>query len=114
MLRLVGQRLAARGRGRARAGAGGKSVVPAAASDPWQEVKDPNSGQTYWWNEQTNETTAVGALKPSADPWQEARCATTGQVSYSFNIKQFDRLATSRIDWHTDKFMMMCDLTCLI
>ena len=39
-----------------------KAPVPA---DPWQEVKDPATGQVYWWNTQTNETTAVGAPKPT-------------------------------------------------
>ena len=34
-------------------------------ADPWQEVKDP-SGQSYWWNSQTNETTALGAPKPTS------------------------------------------------
>jgi hypothetical protein len=36
--------------------------------DPWQPVTDASSGQTYWWNTQTNETTALGAPKPSAIP----------------------------------------------
>lgn len=40
------------------------SVSP--LSDPWTEVKDPASGQIYYWNKVTNETTALGAPKPSA------------------------------------------------
>ena len=34
--------------------------------DPWEEVRDPASGQIYWWNPTTNETTAVGAPKPTS------------------------------------------------
>ena len=34
--------------------------------DPWEEVRDPSSGQIYWWNPTTNETTAVGAPKPTS------------------------------------------------
>eukprot|EP00441_Pelagodinium_beii_P009252 CAMPEP_0197684006 /NCGR_PEP_ID=MMETSP1338-20131121/98825_1 /TAXON_ID=43686 ORGANISM="Pelagodinium beii, Strain RCC1491" /NCGR_SAMPLE_ID=MMETSP1338 /ASSEMBLY_ACC=CAM_ASM_000754 /LENGTH=196 /DNA_ID=CAMNT_0043265665 /DNA_START=11 /DNA_END=598 /DNA_ORIENTATION=+ len=56
---------------------------PAApAEDAWQEVKDA-SGQSYWWNKSTNETTAVGAPKPGPDPWQEVKDAS-GQ-SYWWN-----------------------------
>ena len=33
--------------------------------DPWSEVRDPASGQIYWWNKETNETTALGAPKPT-------------------------------------------------
>jgi hypothetical protein len=32
--------------------------------DTWEEVKDKASGQSYWWNLTTNETTALGAPKP--------------------------------------------------
>jgi hypothetical protein len=31
----------------------------------WEEVVDKNSGQIYYWNTQTNETTALGAPRPS-------------------------------------------------
>ena len=30
----------------------------------WVEVPDEASGLTYWWNQQTNETTHLGAPKP--------------------------------------------------
>lgn len=30
----------------------------------WVEVPDQASGMTYWWNQQTNETTHLGAPKP--------------------------------------------------
>ena len=40
---------------------------PAAApGDPWVQVKDDASGQAYWWNQETNETTALGEPKPQA------------------------------------------------
>lgn len=31
----------------------------------WVEVKDPQSSQIYYWNEVSNETTALGAPKPT-------------------------------------------------
>lgn len=34
----------------------------------WQEVTDPRSGLTYWWNRSTDETTHVGAPKPHPGP----------------------------------------------
>merc|ERR1719263_2447675 len=43
------------------------SAAPAVVADPWQAVQDPQSGGTYWWNKQTNETTHVGAPKPVAN-----------------------------------------------
>jgi hypothetical protein len=45
---------------------------PAAASaapavvDPWVSVKDESSGQIYWWNQDTDETTGLGEPKPMA------------------------------------------------
>ena len=41
---------------------GARRAAP--ADDPWEEVRDESTGQTYWWNVQTNETTALGAPKP--------------------------------------------------
>lgn len=39
----------------------------AAEKEVWQEVKDPNgSGQTYFWNPESNQTTALGAPKPNS------------------------------------------------
>lgn len=35
-------------------------------SDPWVDVIDKRSGQIYYWNTQTHETTSLGAQKPSA------------------------------------------------
>lgn len=48
--------------------------------DPWQHVRDPQSGQMYWWNTQTNETTPLGAAKPAAlQQQQQAQPATQQQ-----------------------------------
>ena len=44
----------------------GKAAPPPTMEDTWEEVKDETTGQTYWWNVQTNETTALGAPKPVA------------------------------------------------
>ena len=44
-----------------------KAVVPTRNdddSDDWREVLDDTSGQTYFWNTRTNETTALGEPKP--------------------------------------------------
>mmetsp|Transcript_43863 Transcript_43863/g.70497 ORF Transcript_43863/g.70497 Transcript_43863/m.70497 type:complete len:197 (+) Transcript_43863:130-720(+) len=54
---------------RPKAKAGGP---PPALKDPWEEVQDQSSGQSYWWNVQTNETTAVGAPKPQPGALTEA------------------------------------------
>ena len=44
-----------------------KSPTPAEKSidDSWVSVKDETSGQIYWWNQITNETTALGEPKPT-------------------------------------------------
>ena len=44
-----------------------KAVVPTRnddSDDDWKEVLDDASGQTYFWNTRTNETTALGDPKP--------------------------------------------------
>jgi hypothetical protein len=33
----------------------------------WTEVRDPATGASYWWNKATNQTTALGAAKPSGN-----------------------------------------------
>jgi hypothetical protein len=43
------------------------TINPAVVSDPaltWTPVTDPASGNVYWWNTVTNETTYIGAPKP--------------------------------------------------
>ena len=58
--------MSTRGRGRFRGARRpvGKAAPPPALEDPWEEVKDETTGQTYWWNVHTNETTALGEPKP--------------------------------------------------
>lgn len=51
-------------RGRVRGRRGPRGAAPPPADDPWEEVRDETTGATYWWNTQTNETTALGAPKP--------------------------------------------------
>ena len=51
-------------KGRIRGRRGAVRAAPPPADDPWEEVRDESTGQTYWWNVQTNETTALGAPKP--------------------------------------------------
>eukprot|EP00959_Pyramimonas_sp_CCMP1952_P297351 6220646-Pyramimonas_sp.AAC.2 len=38
-----------------------------AKADEWTEVKDETSGQIYFWNQHTNETTALGEPKPGPE-----------------------------------------------
>lgn len=46
--------------------ASSSSLAEREEQSPWREVKDPQgSALTYWWNEETNETTALGAPRPS-------------------------------------------------
>eukprot|EP00471_Norrisiella_sphaerica_P013099 CAMPEP_0184497272 /NCGR_PEP_ID=MMETSP0113_2-20130426/36089_1 /TAXON_ID=91329 /ORGANISM="Norrisiella sphaerica, Strain BC52" /LENGTH=163 /DNA_ID=CAMNT_0026884295 /DNA_START=12 /DNA_END=500 /DNA_ORIENTATION=+ len=53
----------------------------------WTEVTDPKTGGSYWWNEDTDEVTEVGAPRPqtyslSQDPWIEVRDEQSGQIYY--------------------------------
>jgi hypothetical protein len=41
------------------------SPAPLDPADAWQEVRDKNTGMIYWWNTVTNETTALGAPRPT-------------------------------------------------
>ena len=36
-------------------------------NDDWTPVEDKETGLIYWWNEKTDETTAVGAPKPGTE-----------------------------------------------
>jgi hypothetical protein len=72
--------LSARGRGRSRGSrraVGARPPPPAGgdADDPWERVEDQATGQIYWWNVQTNETTPLGAPKPP--PGMSANVPTT-------------------------------------
>ena len=42
---------------------------PAAAK--WTRVRDKETGLTYWWNEETDQTTPVGVPRPTGDVYQE-------------------------------------------
>mmetsp|Transcript_62212 Transcript_62212/g.148428 ORF Transcript_62212/g.148428 Transcript_62212/m.148428 type:complete len:224 (-) Transcript_62212:335-1006(-) len=86
MLRLAVRRLA-RQPGRkapAAAASAGKAQPPAPQADDWEEVTDPKTSQSYWWNKKTGETTVLGAPKPGPDPWQEVKDPNSGQ-SYWWN-----------------------------
>eukprot|EP01040_Poterioochromonas_malhamensis_P010090 gene10090-10968_t len=39
--------------------------APVSIEEAWVEVQDKTSGQIYWWNTVTNETTALGAPRPT-------------------------------------------------
>ncbi|CAL5228077.1 g11145 [Coccomyxa viridis] len=39
----------------------------AGSADPWKEVVHKETGQVYYWNKQTNETTALGEPKPGPE-----------------------------------------------
>mmetsp|Transcript_5677 Transcript_5677/g.8608 ORF Transcript_5677/g.8608 Transcript_5677/m.8608 type:complete len:163 (+) Transcript_5677:78-566(+) len=52
--------------------------------NPWKEVHDPKgSGLSYWWNPETNETTALGEPKP--DHWLEVRDPDGSDLTYWWN-----------------------------
>jgi hypothetical protein len=70
-------------------------LVPSAPVDPWQAVQDPSTGGTYWWNTQTNQTTAVGAPPPAGPEAADASFAVFTKLKKSalksemeaFNLK---------------------------
>ncbi len=41
-----------------------KIDAPLPLDQCWKQVHDKQSGLSYWWNTQSNETTALGAPKP--------------------------------------------------
>ena len=59
-----------------------KAAPPPAVSlaDSWTEVKDEQTGQYYYWNKATNETTALGAPKPTTDYLAQSPAHQNAQV----------------------------------
>jgi hypothetical protein len=67
------------------AGGDGKSIVLKDQSlpvkSPWQEVKDPKgTALTYYWNPQSNQTTALGAPRPQY--WVEVEDPKGSHLTY--------------------------------
>lgn len=61
-----------------------KTGPPPPAGEIWQPVKDKATGLTYYWNTQTDETTALGAPKPSGGalgPPQQQGSSLLGMVA---------------------------------
>ena len=61
-------------------------VGTGAEADAWQPVKDKSSGLVYYWNTRTDETTALGAPKPTggsalAEPQQSNGGSFMGMVA---------------------------------
>jgi hypothetical protein len=51
-------------------GAGGSNDQRETTDHGWSEVVDNASGKSYWWNQQTGQTTDLGASKPSERFWR--------------------------------------------
>ena len=47
-----------------------RTPPPQPEADGWTEVVDDASGKSYWWNQQTGQTTDLGASKPSERFWR--------------------------------------------
>jgi len=54
------------------------------SQDPWIEVKDPQTDQIYYWNQITDETTAIGEPKP--DPTYGRQVLLLLHVGHPSNI----------------------------
>ena len=51
------------------------------SADPWRPVRDKATGLVYYWNTQTDETTALGAPKPAAGALANPEPARPGFMS---------------------------------
>ena len=58
---------ASRGRGRSNRGAFTAPQTSLARADEWTEVIVKQTGEVYYWNERTDETTAIGEPKPGPE-----------------------------------------------
>jgi hypothetical protein len=50
--------------------AGTGADLPVRHADGWTEVVDDASGKSYWWNQQTGQTTDLGSSRPSERFWR--------------------------------------------
>ena len=70
-LRRAGQLRHFSGSSRARRGGKSSSSALVPEKETWTEVIDKKSGEAYFWNKRTNETTAIGEPKPGSEGRQK-------------------------------------------
>jgi hypothetical protein len=46
-----------------------RTPPPQPEADGWTEVVDDASGKSYWWNQQTGQTTDLGSARPAVRFW---------------------------------------------
>lgn len=74
-----------------------KSIDVSTIKSPWTEVQDPKGSHlSYWWNKQTNETTALGAIKP--EYWIEQPDPAGSRLTYWWNPETNDTTALGASD----------------
>lgn len=66
-------------------------------SSPWVEVPDPKgSNLRYWWNKETNETSALGEIKPEF--WIEQQDPAGSNLTYWWNPETNETTALGAAD----------------